>query len=199
MFDLKKILAVTAVLAAATAAQAAGKAVLATPPVNEQTVVHQAQTHFGNPPGSVEAPKAITLPGAPKGGVTRGPAPGLTYLQISYVGSSNIGWEQTPDGLYTTVYDHGGAQLRVVTDELGYGNLMVARMNGSVLPSSAQYSNSTICWNGYSYVTPCSAGQTVAGWRRYWNLDGYQSGTFSYQNTSTNSPFNTMSDWINIR
>lgn len=198
MFDSKKIIAVTAMLAAATAAQAAGKAVLATPPVTADTVVHQAETVFGNAPGQAE-PKQSIVPLPAGKSVSRGPAPGLTYLQISYVGSSNIGWEQTPDGLYTTVYDHGGTQLRVVTDELGYGNLMVARMNGSVLPSSAQYSNSTICWNGVSYVTPCSAGQTVAGWRRYWNLDGYQSGTFSYQNTSINSPFNTMSDWINIR
>lgn len=42
-------------------------------------------------------------------------------------------------------------------------------------------------------------GQAVVGYRRYWKLDGNQRGTFFYQNTSMNSPWNTMSDSIYIQ
>ncbi|WP_083799637.1 DUF4879 domain-containing protein [Lautropia mirabilis] len=42
-------------------------------------------------------------------------------------------------------------------------------------------------------------GQSVVGYRRYWKLGGNQRGAFSYQNTSMNSPWNTMSDSIYIQ
>jgi Domain of unknown function (DUF4879) len=130
--------------------------------------------------------------------VTEAAAPRLSFLQIAFVGSSNIGWEGITALQSMTSNDHGGAQLRVVTEEIGYGNLPVARFNGSVLANSKNYFTETICWNGSVYVIPCSAGQTIVGYRKYWNLDGYQIGSFSYQNKSTNSPWNTMSDSISI-
>lgn len=128
------------------------------------------------------------------------PAPSLSYLQISYVGSSNYGgWETISSSQISTVYDHGGTQLRVITDEIGYGNIPVARINGGALPSTANYQTAYICQSGSSYVTPCSSGQIIVGYRKYWKLDGYQSGIFAYQNTSTNSPWNTLSDSISIK
>jgi len=129
-----------------------------------------------------------------------GAAPALSYLQVSYVGSSNIGWEAIAPNQGVTSYDHGGAQLRVVTDELGYGSIPFATMNGSQLPSSSNYYTQPICQDAYgNYTLSCSAGQSIVGWRKYWSVDGYQSGLFYYQNMSTNSPWNTMSDSISIR
>jgi hypothetical protein len=170
------------------------------------TTAQQVEIYFGTVPSVTDAaqlaavpvPNAANRSGAKAALAAAGPAPALSSLQISNLGSSNVGWEGIAAAQTTTTYDHGGAQLRVVTDEFGYGNVPVARYNGSVLPSSTNYLTQTICWNGSAYVLPCSAGQTVVGWRKYWNLDGKQNGLFSYQNTSTNSPFNTLSDSISI-
>lgn len=171
-----------------------------------ETEIKQAEVHFPEAPAATieGSPNGSQIShSSPRGGVrpfssTAAPAPGLSYLQITNVGSSNVGWELVSAMQTTTAFDHGGMQLRVVTDEIGYGNLPIARHNGAVLPSSANYATQQICWNGSTYIIPCSPGQTVAGWRRYWNLDAHQNGTFSYQNTSTNSPWNTLSDslWI---
>lgn len=123
-------------------------------------------------------------------------APPLSYVQIRHVGSSNQGWENLSDSQVATTLDHGGAQLRVVTVEVGYGTSRVAKVNGVNLPTGANYQTINFC--GSNYLVPCSAGQTIVGFTRYWNLDGYQSGTFSYQTTSINSPWNVMSDTMSI-
>lgn len=94
---------------------------------------------------TVPVPSAANRSGAKAALAAAGPAPALSSLQISNVGSSNVGWESITAAQTTTVYDHGGAQLRVVTDEFGYGNVPVARYNGSVLPASANYLTQTIC------------------------------------------------------
>ncbi|WP_428239571.1 YolA family protein [Gynuella sp.] len=126
------------------------------------------------------------------------PAPPLTEMWVYAVGSSDCGWEGTA-GKYITSCDHGGSQMRAAVLEIGYGYSEFAWMNGSLLPSSAQYSNTTVCVTGGYYTWPCTAGQTVVGFLREFNLDGNQSGTFKYRNTSTNSPWNTMNVQINIR
>lgn len=128
--------------------------------------------------------------------VSAATAPPLSYVQVRYVGSSNQGWEPIADAQASTTLDHGGAQLRVLTVEVGYGTVRIAKINGVTLPSTANYQ--TIAFCGSNFLTPCSAGQTIVGYTRYWNLDGYQGGTFSYQTTSINSPFNTMIDSLNI-
>lgn len=128
--------------------------------------------------------------------VAAAPAPPLSYVQVRYVGSSNQGWEPISDAMASTTLDHGGAQLRVLTVEVGYGTIRIAKINGTTLPSTANYQ--TIAFCGSNFLTPCSPGQTIVGYTRYWNVDGYQGGTFSYQTTSINSPFNTMIDTLNI-
>lgn len=124
-------------------------------------------------------------------------APPISYVQVRYVGSTNQGWEPVADGTFTTTLDHGGAQLRVLTVEVGYGGTRIARINGVTLPSSANYQTLAFC--GSNFLTPCTAGQTIVGFSRYWNIDGYQSGTFQYQTTSLNSPWNTLSDSMIIQ
>ncbi len=130
----------------------------------------------------------------------RAPAPPLTQVYIYAVGSSNCNWEYITNGQNSTVCNHGGALLRAVVREIGYGGEGIAWINGSLLPSSARYLTESICVVGGSYVFPCpAAGYTIVGWMKYYKLDGYQSGTFKYQNTSLNSPWNTMFTQIRIQ
>lgn len=131
----------------------------------------------------------------------RAPAPPLTRELVYAVGSTQYGgWEyMTTIGQSSTVGDHGGAQLRVVVQEIGYGSSPFAWMAGSMLPSSANYQTDSICISGNYYVSPCPVGGIVVGWYRYYNLDGWQDNLFQYQNTSTNSPWNTLSTSIYIQ
>ncbi|WP_366144632.1 YolA family protein [Idiomarina sp.] len=125
------------------------------------------------------------------------PAPPLTDMWVYAVGSSDCGWEETA-GLSVTTCDHGGTQLRVAILEIGYGSNEIAWMNGGQLTNSDQYSSTPVCVTGGYYSWPCSAGQTVVGYLNEYSVDGYQNGIFKYQNTSTNSPWNTMSVQISI-
>lgn len=143
-------------------------------------------------------PAEVTgTPQVKSGAVARAPAPPLTAMWVYAVGSTDCGWEYTA-GLTTTTCNHGGAQLRTAVLEIGYGSNPVAWMNGGVLPSSARYASTPVCVTGGYYTWPCTAGQTVVGFLNEYNLDGYQNGIFKYQNTSTNSPWNTMSVQISI-
>ena len=126
------------------------------------------------------------------------PAPPLSYVEVRFVGSSTQGWEATGENQLATAYDHGGALLRVVTVEVGYGSNPVAQFNGATLPRSANYQTDAFC-NYSNFLEPCRAGQTIVGYVRYWNLDGQQSGSFWYQNTSINSPWNTLGDRMYIQ
>ncbi|MCC8421725.1 MULTISPECIES: YolA family protein [Photorhabdus] len=126
------------------------------------------------------------------------PAPPLSDMWVYAVGSTNCGWEYTSNVLATTC-DHGGQQLRAAVLEIGYGYSPFAWMNGNLLPKSAMYADTPVCiTNGY-YTWPCTAGQTVVGFLKEYNLDGNQNGLFRYQNTSTNLPQNIESVQINIR
>ncbi len=131
--------------------------------------------------------------------IARAPAPPLTEMYVYAVGSQNCGgWEYTA-GLITTVCDHGGSWMGAGILEIGYGTSRIAWMNGSLLPSSALIASTPVCVTGGYYTWPCTAGQTVVGFLREYNLNGNQSGTFRYQSTSINSPWNTMSVQIYIR
>lgn len=134
--------------------------------------------------------------------VARGPAAPLTDMWVYAVGSTNCGWEYTynylDSGRILTMCDHGGEQLRAAVLEIGYGFQRFAKMNNSLLPSSAMYASTPVCVTGGYYAWPCSAGQIVAGFLNEYNLDGHQNGIFQYENTSANSPFNTMGVFINI-
>ncbi len=138
-----------------------------------------------------------TTPQITSGAVARAAAPPLTAMWVYAVGSTNCGWEGTA-GLTTTTCNHGGAQLRAAVLEIGYGASRVAWMNSGLLSSSAMYASTPVCVTGGYYTWPCTAGQTVVGFLNEYNLDGYQNGIFKYQNTSTNSPWNTMSVQISI-
>jgi len=115
-------------------------------------------------------------------------APALYHLQISSAISTNsVTRENFSTNQLSSVQDHGGTQLHITTTELGYGHIRIAKMNGVKLSSvSSQY----IDTNGDNIVD---------GWHYVWNASGHESGTFTYQNTSTNYPGNTMTDSIYIK
>ncbi|AJQ95561.1 DUF4879 domain-containing protein [Gynuella sunshinyii] len=54
-----------------------------------------------------------------------------------------------PASLSITLCDYGGSQLRAAVLEIGYGHSEFAWMNGSLLPNSAQYSNTRCAYNGW--------------------------------------------------
>lgn len=149
---------------------------------------HKAMVYVGDegiPAGAFGAPEA--------------PAPALTNIYIVSVTSAQAGSE--PIGMYqmATTRDHGGSYMRVVVDEIGYGSGASATVNGVPLPSSALISDKPFCSYVYGNYVPCYPGQTVIGWRKEWRLDGKTGGQFRHQNISMNSPWNTASDFINIK
>lgn len=126
------------------------------------------------------------------------PAPPLTDMFIYAIGSSNCGWEYPPIGATSTSCDHGGSVMQAAVFELGYGSSRIAWMSGGILPGSAFIGSSPVCQSAGGLTFDCAAGMTIVGWVVDYNLSGWQGGFFRYQNTSTNSPFNTMSVQINI-
>lgn len=152
----------------------------------------EALTSLGGPSGSTIAVKANETSNL---SVARAPAAPLTQMWVYAVGSSNCGWENTA-GLSVTTCNHGGLQLRTAVLEIGYGSSRIAWMIGGLLGSP--YATTPVCITGGYYSWPCTAGQSIVGFLVEYNLDGNQSGLFKYQNTSTNSPWNTMSVQINI-
>ena len=119
--------------------------------------------------------------------VAAAPAPALSYLQIVAVASANSPtWEYVGRDQFLTNVDHGGAWLYIATQERGYGFTPVAKFNGVTV---AQDKSEPIVESGL-----------IVGYTRYWYITtNTANGQFTYQNTSTNSPWNTMSDWISIK
>lgn len=119
--------------------------------------------------------------------VLRGSAPPLTDLFIYAAISSNYPqYEYFSRNQLSSVQDHGGAELYIVTYERGYGKNRFARMNGDLLDMHQWL------WfddNG-DYVND--------GVYIWWDASGYPYGTFTYESTSSNYPYNRMSDSIYI-
>jgi hypothetical protein len=116
------------------------------------------------------------------------PAPPLSRLQIIAVYSPQGGVELIADNQFLTANDHGGAFIQFATDEVGYATNQIATFNGV---RATQYASQPLYWSGTNII---------AGWRRYWQVNGnFTSGQIRYQATSINYPFNTMSDWLQVR
>lgn len=114
-------------------------------------------------------------------------APPLTYLEVyAVISSQHPTYEYISQNQFSTVNDHGGAEMYVVTVELGYGGSRVAQMNGGYL---SEIQNQAIV----------DSSGAIVGWYRWWNASGYQNGYFTYQSTSLNYPWNTMSDALSVK
>lgn len=122
-----------------------------------------------------------------------GPAPGITYFQVYAVGSSNIGWEYTSASQTSTIYDHGGAQLRVAVLQCGYG---VA--NGSLSGTAGtRYLTQNLC-GSCSSLHNCVAGETISAFLYYFSFDGMSGGGFSAYSNSLGIPYGVATDAINV-
>ena len=132
---------------------------------------------------------------APQGGA----AANLSHMGIYAVYSPQAGVEYIGMFDHETRNEHGGGVLIIVTREIGYGGAPLALFNNKRLPPSANYHTQPICVRHAHYVTPCKAGETSVGFFRYWQISNKQSGTFFYQNVSSNAPFNTVRQRVNIR
>lgn len=121
---------------------------------------------------------------------TMGSAPPLTYLETYAVWSSdynNGDYEYFDANQLSSLNDHGGAEMYIVTAELGYGFVQTAELDGNTL---SRVDSLAIDYNGDTIVD---------GWYYWWDASGYEGGTFNYQNISSNYPWNTMSDTIFIQ
>lgn len=117
-----------------------------------------------------------------------GPAPPLTYLQVRAAISTNYPqFEFFEPHQLSSIQDHGGQELYVITYQIGYSNYKFAEMNGALL-DLVKIENVDL--NGDSIID---------GFYYWWDASEFESGDFTYKATSSNYPWNTMSDRIYIR
>lgn len=117
----------------------------------------------------------------------------VTILGLSTIGISVAGMEQAisaPAPALSQVKVIGVnrvPQLCVQTQEVGYGTNQIAQFNGNRLTER-------------SSAPTLGAGRVVTGWTRVWCYQGsFTSGTFTFQATSINFPWNTLSTRLYIR
>lgn len=154
-------------------------------------------------PGSAPLLPMTTNTGTVRSGAQitpRGPAPALAKVVVYGVASSQYGdWEYPPQGAFATSADHGGSVMRVAVWEQGYANSSsrIAKMSGTQLPNA--YAETALCGTSTTIPYSCGSGQTVTGYMVYYDLDGYQSGSFTYQAVSLVFPNATRYTSINIQ
>lgn len=116
------------------------------------------------------------------------PAPNLSSVETVAVCSAQFyavyaPYECEPVSGWTDTYaDHGGAWMQIITDEMGYRSWGIATLNGLALREI------------YS-VPIVDTLQNVIGYRRWWQADGFQGGTFYYRAQSINAG-GEKSDWL---
>ncbi len=135
-----------------------------------------------------------TIASAPAQAASAAP---LTRTDIIAVESENCGLENLYSPYVSTTCDHGGAWLVVYVLEVGYGRGGKATMVGDELPRSALLMSQPLCTINRQ-LTSCPTGLPVEGYLYAYNLSGYQSGRFTYENTSATHPFNNFYRWIII-
>jgi hypothetical protein len=99
----------------------------------------------------------------------------LTRAYVYRVNSAT-GGNEVVSGRSTTLNDHGGAWMQIVTDEIGYGREPQARLLSNAL---REISKEPIC-QGRNGMVPCRRGDTIVGYRRTWDASGHQGGNFEY-------------------
>ncbi|PTS79814.1 DUF4879 domain-containing protein [Stenotrophomonas sp. HMWF023] len=188
--DMRKLI-VAAVLAVVTSPAMASEVTMS---VREFPSLHLEGTSVGRTIKS-EGWEAVARDGE------RGPAPPITQVAVLAVGSTDAGgWEyMTTLGQLITQKNHGGPELRVVVREIGYGGTPMTSLFGQPLPTSAEYRTDGLCITDQMYTDDCQPGQTIVGWLRYFNLDGYQEGKFWFTNRSINSPGKLWETGIHIQ
>jgi hypothetical protein len=100
----------------------------------------------------------------------------LSSVHVYSVESSQGGTELLSSWASSTSADHGGASMRITTEEIGYGNNGQARLLGFPL---REVRTVPLC-NVRGYARPCNGRGTVIGYRRTWDASGRDGGNFEY-------------------
>ncbi|WP_427339424.1 DUF4879 domain-containing protein [Caloranaerobacter sp. DY30410] len=117
-------------------------------------------------------------------------APPLSQVGIAEIYSSQGGTEEIYSSTkLCTDKDHGGNPFYIVTYEIGYSRYgsRIAKLNGVRLKEVQ------------SQPIDLDNDRIIDGWFRWWDASGFTGGNFTYEATSENYPWNTMSVDIRIR
>lgn len=125
-------------------------------------------------------------------------APPLTKVMIFEVKSTDQGVEPISEYQSATVRDHGGTQLRVVVREIGYGkSVHTVKLNGTLI-SNTVVNTIPLCGTAAAPTRTCNPGNIYIGYDKEFSLDGQSGGLFSVSTQNAFSPFNWITDTINI-
>lgn len=121
-----------------------------------------------------------------------GPAPALTQFKLLLINSEKAGQETIQNSSSSmqvgSLLDHGGTWFQAITAEVGYAKTRYAYFNGVRMTLT---STEPIFLDSDSIVD---------GYYCLWTYEGneYETGTFTANSTSANSPWNTMSLRFNV-
>jgi hypothetical protein len=122
-------------------------------------------------------------------------APPLSQVKVLKVESPGCGFESIAQGQEQTRCDHSGANIRVYVLEVGYGRGAHVGLDGFEVNGT----RTPICAFDNGNLTECTAGNKTVGYVYVFDLAGRQEGTFTFSNTSTNAPGNTLSTQLYIK
>lgn len=122
-------------------------------------------------------------------------APPLSQVKVLKVESPGCGFESIAQGQDQTRCDHSGAHIRVYVLEVGYGRGAHVGLDGFEVNGT----RTPICAFDNGNLTECTTGNKTVGYVYVFDLAGRQEGTFTFSNTSTNAPGNTLSTRLYIK
>ncbi|ACI53282.1 hypothetical protein Gdia_3560 (plasmid) [Gluconacetobacter diazotrophicus PA1 5] len=131
----------------------------------------------------------------------REPAPNISAERVIFIISTNTApnGESIAEGQTTTALDEGGAQMETYVMETGYGSgYPKITMAGQTISPGALEERDLYCVENGLVTVPCDPGYTAVGYIYIINLSGYQSGQFTFYNTSQNNPNVTGSTFLNV-
>jgi len=122
-------------------------------------------------------------------------APALSQLKVLKVESPGCGFEDIAEGQDQTRCDHSGPHIKVYVLEVGYGRQAYVALDGFEVNGT----RTPVCAFDTGNLTECTVGRKTVGYLYVMDLDGKQSGSFTFSNTSINPPGNTMSTQLYIK
>lgn|GEM_PF-1959510 len=100
----------------------------------------------------------------------------LSQVYAYSVESAQGGTEILSRGVSSTSRSHGGAWMRITTEEIGYGSNARATLLGFSL---REIQTVPLC-NLRGSARPCNGRGTIVGYRRTWDASGRDGGNFEY-------------------
>jgi hypothetical protein len=123
------------------------------------------------------------------------PAPSLTILHVTEIKSTEGGDETISPGQLSTAKPHGGNNIDFYTIEYGFGNNPVAQFKTNGQPHAKNIPETS----REEIIDPAT--NLGIGYRKIFTYSGepVSGGEFTYQNTSENKPWNTMSTRLTLQ